>query len=105
MPNVFNPRLENLPAPQKRLWPELAQTPDHFILYGGTAIALRLGHRPSVDFDFYVTDFNPLLSLKAIAYHDVPTLMDLPQHVRRDLIAAVKATDIHRLPALNGLRT
>lgn len=24
-----------------------------FTLYGGTAIALRLGHRPSVDFDFF----------------------------------------------------
>jgi hypothetical protein len=24
-----------------------------FALYGGTAIALRLGHRPSVDFDFF----------------------------------------------------
>ncbi|MBV5329207.1 MAG: nucleotidyl transferase AbiEii/AbiGii toxin family protein [Chlorobium sp.] len=23
-------------------------------LYGGTAIALRLGHRPSVDFDFFL---------------------------------------------------
>lgn len=27
--------------------------PDHFVLYGGTAIALRLGHRASVDFDFF----------------------------------------------------
>ncbi|WP_161795870.1 nucleotidyl transferase AbiEii/AbiGii toxin family protein [Synechococcus sp. GFB01] len=25
----------------------------HFVLYGGTAIALRLGHRISVDFDFF----------------------------------------------------
>ncbi|WP_373321508.1 nucleotidyl transferase AbiEii/AbiGii toxin family protein [Rivihabitans pingtungensis] len=24
-----------------------------FVLYGGTAIALRLGHRESVDFDFF----------------------------------------------------
>ncbi|MDF1482816.1 nucleotidyl transferase AbiEii/AbiGii toxin family protein [Extensimonas sp. H3M7-6] len=24
-----------------------------FALYGGTAIALRLGHRQSVDFDFF----------------------------------------------------
>jgi hypothetical protein len=24
-----------------------------FVLYGGTAIALRLGHRPSIDFDFF----------------------------------------------------
>jgi hypothetical protein len=28
-------------------------TPDHFTLYEGTALALRLGHRQSVDFDFF----------------------------------------------------
>lgn len=27
--------------------------PTHFVLYGGTAIALRLAHRQSVDFDFF----------------------------------------------------
>lgn len=35
------------------LWPELASTPETFTLYGGTALALRLGHRTSVDFDFF----------------------------------------------------
>jgi len=29
---------------------------DGFLLYGGTAIALRLGHRVSVDFDFFRDD-------------------------------------------------
>ena len=219
MPNVFSPRLEILSTAQQRLWPELAQTPGHFILYGGTAIALRLGHRPSVDFDFftlmafeprslleevpylrgavvrqssantltvtvdrggpvqlsffgglglgqvapeelaegprlkiaalvdlagmkaavvtqraevkdyldihalltkakislpkmlaagaiiYGTEFNPLLSLKAISYHDDLALVELPQDVRRDLIEAVKSTDPQKLPVLNALRT
>jgi hypothetical protein len=218
MSDVFNARLEILSAAQQRLWPELAQTPGHFTLYGGTAIALRLGHQPSVDFDFfsrvrfeprallqglpylkgatvrqsaantltatvdrgglvqlsffgglglgqvvaedlaedirlkvaalidlagvkaavvtqraeirdyldihallkragisladmlaagaviYGSQFNPLLSLKAISYHDDPALAELPQAVRRDLIAAVKATDPRRLPVLNALR-
>ncbi|MGM0425440.1 MAG: nucleotidyl transferase AbiEii/AbiGii toxin family protein [Thermodesulfobacteriota bacterium] len=27
--------------------------PSEFVLYGGTAIALHLGHRSSVDFDFF----------------------------------------------------
>jgi len=49
----FKPRLEILPRPQRRLWPELSQTPEDFILHGGTALALRLGHRPSLDFDFF----------------------------------------------------
>jgi hypothetical protein len=49
----MRPRLDSLPAEQRRLWPELSQIPDHFVLYGGTAIALRLGGRQSVDFDFF----------------------------------------------------
>jgi hypothetical protein len=49
----FTPKLESLPAAQRKLWPELKQAPRHFVLYGGTALALRLGHRQSVDFDFF----------------------------------------------------
>lgn len=50
----FSPHLEVLPPEQKQLWPELRPTADlGFVLYGGTAIALRLGHRSSVDFDFF----------------------------------------------------
>ncbi|MYL83343.1 hypothetical protein GTA51_09415 [Desulfovibrio aerotolerans] len=49
----FTPRLDSLPTAQRRLWPELDATPEHFTLYGGTALALRLGHRVSVDFDFF----------------------------------------------------
>jgi nucleotidyltransferase AbiEii toxin of type IV toxin-antitoxin system len=218
MSNVFSPRLDILPITQQRLWPELAQTPDYFILYGGTAIALRLAHRQSVDFDFftlkafqphslleglpylkgavvrkssannltvsvdrggpvqlsffgalglgqvaseelaegthlkvaalidlagmkaavvtqraevrdyldihalltkakvplskmlaagaiiYGAEFNPLVSLKAISYHDDPSLAELPRDVRRDLVKAVKETDPHQLPVLNGIR-
>jgi hypothetical protein len=140
MSNVFSPRLDILPITQQRLWPELAQTPDYFILYGGTAIALRLGHRQSVDFDFFTLKafqphslleglpylkgavvrkssannltvsvdrggpVHPLVSLKAISYHDDPSLAELPQDVRRDLVKAVKETDPHQLPVLNGIR-
>jgi hypothetical protein len=51
---TFTPRLEILPPEQRRLWPELAPAAGlGLVLYGGTAIALRLGHRPSVDFDFF----------------------------------------------------
>lgn len=50
----FEPRFEALPAAQKHLWPRLRPTHDlGYVLYGGTAIALRLGHRASVDFDFF----------------------------------------------------
>jgi len=52
-PTPFTPRLDILPAAQRRLWPELVAVPDEFVLYGGTALALHLGHRDSVDFDFF----------------------------------------------------
>ena len=50
---VFTPNLTTLPPPQRQLWSELASTPETFMLYGGTALALRLGHRVSADFDFF----------------------------------------------------
>ncbi len=45
--------LNILPPAQQKLWPLLKDIPKNFILYGGTAIALQLGHRISVDFDFF----------------------------------------------------
>lgn len=49
----MQPRLEVLPEAQQRLWPDLAAVPSRFVLYGGTALALRLAHRISEDFDFF----------------------------------------------------
>ena len=58
--NIFEPQLNILPAAQKTLWPELKDVPETFTLYGGTAIALQLGHRKSVDFDFFgANEFDP----------------------------------------------
>ena len=37
------------------LWARLSEVPRGFVLYGGTALALRLGHRQSVDFDFFTS--------------------------------------------------
>lgn len=218
MANIFSPRLDVLPAAQQSLWSELAQTPSHFTLYGGTAIALRLGHRQSADFDFfspmtfeprslvetvpylkgsevrraapndltvtvdrdgpiqlqffgnfnlgqaadaeivegpkikvaslldlggikaavvtqraevkdyldifalmtksnlslphmlaagiiiYGDEFSPLDSLKAISYHDDPTLADLPKTIRDYLSEAVHSTDPTKLPVLKAVR-
>ena len=51
---TFQPNFEILPLNQKTLWPKLKPASElGFVLYGGTAIALRLGHRESVDFDFF----------------------------------------------------
>ena len=50
---MFDPRLDILPAAQRRLWDELGATPSEFVLYEGTALALRFGHRKSLDFDLF----------------------------------------------------
>jgi hypothetical protein len=50
-------RLDVLPAPQRAMWEEdFPDLPRSFVLYGGTAIALHLGHRCSIDFDFFSSD-------------------------------------------------
>ena len=54
MMGAFKPRIESLPLAQQRLWSALRSAAGlGFALYDGTAIALRLGHRTSVDFDFF----------------------------------------------------
>ena len=48
------PRFRKLSPAQRRLWPELRPAVRlAFVLYGGTAVSLHLGHRRSVDFDFF----------------------------------------------------
>jgi len=60
MANSFTAKLRILPASQRQLWGELNEVPPDFVLYGGTAIALHLGHRNSVDFDFFTRQpFDP----------------------------------------------
>jgi hypothetical protein len=50
----FTPCFDILPQAQRALWPKLAPCKDlGFVLYGGTAIALQIGHRSSIDFDFF----------------------------------------------------
>lgn len=54
MQAYFPTHFEILPPVQKTLWPLFRGVSDlGFVLYGGTAVALRLGHRDSVDFDFF----------------------------------------------------
>ena len=71
---TFAPRLDVLPDAQRALWPALAEIPRSFVLYGGTALALRLGHRSSVDFDFFSSEsveFDALFELPFLAGADV----------------------------------
>jgi hypothetical protein len=52
----------------------------------------------------YGAQFNPLLSLKALAYFDDLALTGLPTAVRRDLVGAVTATDPRHLPILPAIK-
>lgn len=79
MPSLPAPHLEILPPPQRRLWDELHQVPAPFVLYGGTAIALRLGHRQSVDFDF-----SGQCAIDALTFSDSIEFLKGAQVLQRD---------------------
>lgn len=81
---IFKPDLAVLPPSQLRLWPELDATPDHFTLYGDTTLALRLGHRTSVDFDFFSNQsFDPGQLLRTVPYlKDAESLQVAPNTLK-----------------------
>jgi hypothetical protein len=69
-----------------------------------TKAGIALAEMLAAETAIYGAQFSPLLSLKAIGYHDDPALADLPKTIRHDLIEAVKATDPQHLPVLNVVR-
>lgn len=64
--------LSALPKEQLDIYPRLREVTNlGFVLFGGTAVALQLGHRQSIDFDFFcASDIsgmqNELLNLRGI---------------------------------------
>jgi len=64
-------QLEVLPPVQRALWDSRIQSGfSDWVLYGGTALALRLGHRESVDFDFFSSQpIEPLVFKEENALH------------------------------------
>ncbi len=74
------PRLDVLPAPQRALWPQLAEVSrQSFVLYGGTAVALYLRSAAEPQ-ERYVRNVGvagsnlviPTIPLKAADVHSVP---------------------------------
>lgn len=64
----FEPDLSVLPDRQRTLWGSLGDVPEDFVLYGGTGLALRLGHRESADFEFFSAGlFSPSDLLRDLA--------------------------------------
>jgi nucleotidyltransferase AbiEii toxin of type IV toxin-antitoxin system len=69
---TFKPRIDLLPEPQRLLWPDLVRVSRNFVLYGGTAVALRLGYRTSLDFDLFSSE---VLDADAL-YRTIPFLVN-----------------------------
>jgi hypothetical protein len=97
----FEPRLEILPPPQRELWPELTAVPPGFVLYGGTGIALRLGHRQSIDFDFFSSmPFDPASLQATLKWLADATVL---QSQRNTLTVTVQRSGPVKLSFFGGL--
>lgn len=74
---ILDPQVGILPRAQAALWPLLGDIPEHFVLYGGTGLALRLEHRTSADFDFFsAASFVPTDLLDELAWLGRVTIND-----------------------------
>jgi hypothetical protein len=74
--NSFPAKLAILPPAQLILWPRLQAVNKDFVLYGGTALALRLGHRQSVDFDFFThRELEPEKILAALPFLEAAAVL------------------------------
>ena len=78
MPASFKPRLDILPKAQQEIWPLLVPASRlSLVLYGGTAVALHLGHRQSLDFDFFKSEPLDKTALQAFAFmRDAQTIQE-----------------------------
>jgi hypothetical protein len=66
MRQCLDPKISILPTAQQEIWPLLSPAAKlKFVLYGGTAVALHLGHRTSVDFDFFRLEPHPKREIEA----------------------------------------
>jgi hypothetical protein len=107
MNNMLQPRLDILPPAQRNLWPLLGPaTSLGFVLYGGTAIALRLGHRQSVDFDFFTErplDRRAIRDAFPFA-GDAQVLQDRPDTLTLLVAAGAAGQDFVRVSFFGGMR-
>lgn len=77
---MLQPRLSVLPRAQRWLWPRLSEIPPHFVLFGGTAIALRLAHRESIDFDLFSAQaFDPDALVASVPFLQLPKTVSQSQ--------------------------
>lgn len=77
----FTPNVAILPKAQRALWPSLNEIPHEFVLYGGTALALRLGR--------YAT------TVSAITYFEDGEAKLFPESLKKKLrLAAMGASPV-----------
>lgn len=103
MPMRFKPRLDVLPEAQQAIWPQLAPAAGlSFVLYGGTAVALHLGHRVSVDFDFFSA---APLAKRAVesAFAFMPAARAIQEDVNTLVVVAAMPTGPVKVSFFGGL--
>jgi hypothetical protein len=85
---------EILTGSQSKLLPLVKQFAKDFYLVGGTAIALHLGHRQSIDFDlFQYKTFNNLsIQRKILKFSEIDKILVSRQNELTLLISGVKMT-------------
>ena len=84
----MTPHLEIFPTEQRVFWDKFTDNvPKRFVLYGGTAVALRYGHRHSIDFDFFSNgDLDPQELFRLLPIIDKGEVL---QQGQNELIARV----------------
>jgi len=91
MNKTLQPKLDILPPEQRRLWDKLGATPNEFVLYGGTALALRLGHRTSVDFDFFGNnDIDPQELMRTVSFLENMEVQVIKENTLTGLVDGVQ---------------
>ena len=81
---------------QKELWAKISGVSSSFYLAGGTALALHLGHRESIDFDFFIQEeFSPEKLLKKLKKIGVVNVLDQSESHINIIINSVKVSYFH----------
>ncbi len=100
----FRPDLSVLPPAQKIIWNKLIAVPENYVLYGGTAIALQLGHRSSIDFDFFSSDHADSDHLYSVVYSLLGPL-EIIQSRKNTLSIITYSDDPVKLSFFWGIKT
>jgi len=101
----FDPSISTLPTSQQAIWPALRCAQEFgFVLYGGTAVALQIGHRVSVDFDFFSDrPFAPETLRKAMPALNNAQMLDVGVDTLTVSLVPVGAEDPVKLSFFGGL--